>query len=269
MKLLVYFDLTQNILSQFGFNKYDIMLSTRPEKSVGSDQIWEDATNALVGALHRKGWDDYTIDQGGGSFYGPKIDIKIRDAIGRKWQCSTIQCDFNLPERFDLTYVDADQSRELRPIMLHRAIFGSIERFFGILTESTAGDFPLWLAPTQLRLLPVTDAAQHFCQKVAARALDVGIRVEIDPGKERLAKQIRNGWDQRIPLMAVVGEREMQSGELAVRARARGELGSVPVDDLFTAILQARSIDDIPTFRLDHEENEGGVDFQQQQQQHE
>lgn len=223
-------DLTETILSRFGFDKYDIMLSTRPEKSVGGDEIWEAATTALEGALKVKGW-DYGVDEGGGAFYGPKIDLKIRDAIGRSWQCSTVQCDFNLPERFELEYVSAEGTRE-RPIMVHRAIFGSIERFFGILIENCAGDFPFWLAPTQIRLLPVTDAVQGFCQDVAAQAKKMGVRVEVDRGNERLAKQIRNAEQERIPVMAVVGMKEMETNTLAVRSRKLGDLGSFSIPDL-------------------------------------
>ncbi|KAL7567937.1 hypothetical protein ACA910_019649 [Epithemia clementina (nom. ined.)] len=223
-------DLTETILSRFGFNRYDIMLSTRPEKSVGGDEIWEAATAALQGALQAKGW-EYEIDEGGGAFYGPKIDLKIRDAIGRQWQCSTVQCDFNLPERFGLEYVSAEGSRE-RPIMVHRAIFGSIERFFGILIENCAGDFPFWLAPTQLKLLPVTDAARDFCLDIAKRANKKGLRVEVDRGNERLAKQIRNAEQARIPIMAVVGAQEMEQNTLAIRSRKLGDLGSFGVDEL-------------------------------------
>ena len=223
-------DLTERILSRFGFSEYDIMLSTRPEKSVGSDIIWEAATTALKGALDRKGW-EYGVDEGGGAFYGPKIDLKIRDAIGRQWQCSTVQCDFNLPERFEMEYVNAEGNRE-RPIMVHRAIFGSIERFFGILIENCSGDFPLWLSPTQLRLLPVTDAAQDYCQDVAKKLQKQGIRVEVDRGNERLPKQIRNAEQQRIPLMAVVGMQEVEDKTLSLRSRKLGDLGSFGVDDL-------------------------------------
>jgi threonyl-tRNA synthetase len=233
-------DLTQKILSHFGFEKYDIMLSTRPEKYVGSDDIWEAATAALEGALKAKGW-DYTIDEGGGAFYGPKIDLKIQDAIGRNWQCSTVQCDFNLPERFELEYVDADGSRK-RPIMLHRAIFGSVERFFGILVENCAGDFPLWLAPTQLKLLPVTNAVQDHCKQVAKKAVKAGIRVEVDRGNERLAKQIRNAEKGRVPIMAVVGMKEMETDTLAVRSRKLGDLGSFSVDGLIDEL--SRCIDE-------------------------
>lgn len=223
-------DLTEKILTRFGFDKYDIMLSTRPEKAVGSDAIWEAATAALEGALKAKGW-NYGVDEGGGAFYGPKIDVKIRDAIGRQWQCSTVQCDFNLPDRFGLEYVSAEGTRE-QPIMVHRAIFGSLERFFGILTENCAGDFPFWLAPTQLKLLPVTDAVQEYCQDIAKKARRAGIRVEVDRGNERLAKQIRNAEQQRVPIMAVVGMKEMETGKLAIRSRKLGDLGSFDVDEL-------------------------------------
>ena len=156
--------LFQQVLTKFGFTDYEVMLSTKPEKAVGSDDIWEKSTAALEGALKRHGW-EYSVDEGGGAFYGPKIDLKIRDAIGRLWQCSTVQCDFNLPERFEIEYTTADGEKE-RPIMVHRAIFGSIERFFGVLIESTAGDFPFWIAPTQLRLLPVSDDFLPFCNEV-------------------------------------------------------------------------------------------------------
>lgn len=233
-EIVAVLDLTEKILSRFGFDKYDIMLSTRPEKAVGSNEIWEAATAALEGALKQKGW-DFGIDEGGGAFYGPKIDLKIRDAIGRQWQCSTVQCDFNLPERFELEYVSAEGTRE-RPIMVHRAIFGSIERFFGILIENCSGDFPLWLAPVQLKLLPVTDGVYDYCADVAKKAQKMGIRIEVDRGNERLAKQIRNAEQQRIPIMAVVGMKEMENNSLAVRSRKLGDLGSFSVDDLLVEL---------------------------------
>lgn len=233
-------ELTETILSRFGFDKYDIMLSTRPEKSVGSDEIWDAATTALEGALKVKGW-DYSIDEGGGAFYGPKIDLKIRDAIGRQWQCSTVQCDFNLPERFGLEYVSAEGTRE-RPIMVHRAIFGSVERFFGILIENCSGDFPFWLAPTQLRLLPVTDAVHDYCVEVSKKAKKRGIRVEVDRGNERLAKQIRNAEQQRVPVMAVVGMKEMETGKLAIRSRKEGDLGSFTVENLIDELIDCNEM---------------------------
>lgn len=224
-------DLTESILGRFGFTEYEIMLSTRPEKSVGSDDIWERATDALREALGMKGW-DFTVDEGGGAFYGPKIDLKIKDAIGRLWQCSTIQCDFNLPQRFELEYVDNNGERQ-QPIMVHRAIFGSVERFFGILVESYAGEFPLWLAPVQLKLLPVTDDSRVFCNKVADEGKKKGIRVEVDTSGERLGKMVRNAEKERLPLMAVVGEREVESGMLSLRSRKSGDVGVISVDDAF------------------------------------
>ncbi|EJK61406.1 hypothetical protein THAOC_18112, partial [Thalassiosira oceanica] len=226
--------LTKSILSRFGFDKYELMISTRPEKSVGSDDIWEAAESALRGSLDELGW-DYGLDEGGGAFYGPKIDLKIKDAIGRTWQCSTVQCDFNLPERFDLEYVSAEGTKE-RPIMVHRAIFGSIERFFGILVESYAGDLPLWLAPVQMRLLPVTDAVKDYCHDVARQAKKMGLRVEVDRGNERLPKQIRNAEQSRVPVMSVVGMKELEEGTLAVRSRKLGDLGSFTVDDLLSEL---------------------------------
>jgi len=216
-------DLTQTILNKFGFEKFEVMLSTRPEDSVGGDEIWDKATSALIGALDRKGW-SYGTDEGGGAFYGPKIDIKIQDAIGRSWQCSTIQADFNLPERFELEYTASDGSKQ-RPIMLHRAIFGSLERFFGILIENTAGDFPFWLAPTHIRLLPVTDEALTYCSEVKHEAEKLGIRVEVNTDGERLAKQIRNAEKSRVPLMAVIGEKEIESETLSLRSNLKGDLG--------------------------------------------
>ena len=254
-EIVAVLDLTENILSRFGFDKYDIMLSTRPEKAVGSAEIWEAATKALEGALKQKGW-EYGIDEGGGAFYGPKIDLKIRDAIGRQWQCSTVQCDFNLPERFELEYVSAEGTRE-QPIMVHRAIFGSIERFFGILIENCAGDFPLWLAPVQLRLLPVTDAVHEFCADVAKKAQRKGIRIEVDRGNERLAKQIRKAEQERVPIMAVVGMKEMESNSLAVRSRKLGDLGSFSVDDLLTEL--RRCADDAEELTLMGEKEEAAA----------
>mmetsp|Transcript_16716 Transcript_16716/g.50683 ORF Transcript_16716/g.50683 Transcript_16716/m.50683 type:complete len:662 (+) Transcript_16716:52-2037(+) len=249
-------DLTETILQRFGFLKFDVMLSTRPQKAVGSDEIWDRATSALTGALRLKGW-HFTVDEGGGAFYGPKIDVKITDALGRKWQCSTIQCDFNLPERFDLAYSNADADK-VRPIMVHRAIFGSVERFFAILLESCAGDLPLWLAPTQLRFLPVTDAARDYCHGLKAQAAKAGVRCEVDPGKERLAKQIRNAETQRVPVMAVVGDKEMAARALAVRARGRGDLGTAADLPAFFALLAtADTVHDLPAFVVeeDHQDD--------------
>ncbi|XP_058210500.1 threonine--tRNA ligase, chloroplastic/mitochondrial 2 isoform X2 [Rhododendron vialii] len=221
-------DLTEKILLQFGFSKYEVNLSTRPEKAVGGDDIWEKATSALKDALDDKGW-NYQVDDGGGAFYGPKIDLKIEDALGRKWQCSTIQVDFNLPQRFDITYVDSNSEKQ-RPIMIHRAVLGSLERFFGVLIEHYAGDFPLWLCPIQARVLPVTDTQLDYCKEVTSKLKASGIRVEVCSG-ERLPKLIRNAEKQKIPLMAVVGPKEVETQTVTVRSRFGGELGTITIDN--------------------------------------
>ncbi|KAJ4730166.1 Threonine--tRNA ligase [Melia azedarach] len=229
-------DLTEEILLKFGFNKYEVNLSTRPEKAVGGDDIWEKATSALQDALDDKGW-SYQIDEGGGAFYGPKIDLKIEDALGRKWQCSTIQVDFNLPERFDMTYIDSNSEKK-RPIMIHRAVLGSLERFFGVLIEHYAGDFPLWLSPIQARVLPVTDTQLDYCNEVMKKLKTNGIRAEICHG-ERLPKLIRNAEKQKIPLMAVVGAKEVDTQTVTVRSRFGGELGTMKVNDFIIRIKSA------------------------------
>ncbi|MCC5604669.1 threonine--tRNA ligase [Nostoc favosum] len=236
-EILGVLNLTEQILSDFGFKNYEVNLSTRPEKSVGNDEVWELATSALRQALDTKGW-NYVVDEGGGAFYGPKIDIKIQDAIGRLWQCSTIQVDFNLPERFDMEYIAADGSRQ-RPIMIHRAIFGSLERFFGILIENYSGDFPLWLAPVQLRLLPVSDEFREYAESVAISFKKAGIRVEIDSSGERLGKQIRIAELEKIPVVAVVGKKEAQNQNLSVRTRQSGDLGVLNVDKLLHRLQEA------------------------------
>jgi threonyl-tRNA synthetase len=223
-------DLTEKVLNKFGFNKYQVMLSTRPDKSVGSDEIWDKATKALVGALERKGW-SYSIDEGGGAFYGPKIDMKIKDAVGRSWQCSTIQCDFNLPERFELEYKDSDNTMQ-RPIMVHRAIFGSLERFFGILIENTAGIFPLWIAPVQLRLLPVTRTVMDYCYEVKKAAAKLGLRVEVASDGQTIGKMIKVGRQEKLPLLAIVGEKELEERTLSMRSRQVGELGAYDLDQI-------------------------------------
>jgi threonyl-tRNA synthetase len=231
-------DLTEEILSTFGFTNFEVNLSTRPEKSVGNDEIWTKAEQSLKDALARKKW-DYIVDDGGGAFYGPKIDIKILDAIGRKWQCSTVQLDFNLPERFKLNYIDRDNEKQ-RPIMIHRAIFGSLERFFGILTENYAGEFPLWLAPTQVRLLPVTDTVSDYTESVAKKLRDAGVRVEICSG-ERLNKLVRNAEKAKIPIMAVVGHEEAEKNTLSVRTFKDGDVGSLSVDDVLMRVVKANA----------------------------
>ena len=232
-EILRVLNLTETILSTFDFKTYEINLSTRPEKSIGDDAVWDLATKGLIDALDRKGW-SYKIDEGGGAFYGPKIDLKIEDAIGRMWQCSTIQLDFNLPERFDLNYVAADGSRQ-RPIMIHRAIFGSLERFFGIMTENYAGDFPFWLAPEQVRLLPVTDEVVPYAEELLSRLKAAGIRASLDRSGDRLGKLIRTGEQQKIPVLAVIGAKEAEDHAVSLRSRRDGDLGSVAIPTLLEA----------------------------------
>jgi len=236
-EILAILNLTEAILSTFDFRNYEINLSTRPEKSIGEDAVWDLATNGLIEALNRKGW-AYKIDEGGGAFYGPKIDLKIEDAIGRMWQCSTIQLDFNLPERFELEYVAADGSRQ-RPIMIHRAIFGSLERFFGIMTENYAGDFPFWLAPEQIRLLPVTDEVRPYAEQVAAELKQAGVRASVDHSGDRLGKLIRTGEQMKIPVLGVIGAKEAETSQVSLRSRRDGDLGSVTSAALLVAAQQA------------------------------
>ena len=238
-EILKILDLTERILSAFDFSNYEINLSTRPEKSIGDDAVWDLATKGLIEALERKGW-AYKIDEGGGAFYGPKIDLKIEDAIGRMWQCSTIQLDFNLPERFELDYIAADGSKQ-RPIMIHRAIFGSLERFFGIMTENYAGDYPFWLAPEQVRLLPVTDEVQPYAEQVLDQLTKAGVRATIDRSGERLGKLSRTGEQMKIPVLAVIGAKEAEQNAVSLRSRRDGDLGVTAVADLLSAAQMANS----------------------------
>ena len=238
-EILRILDLTERILSTFDFRSYEINLSTRPEKSIGEDAVWELATQGLIEALDRKGW-SYKVDEGGGAFYGPKIDLKIEDAIGRLWQCSTIQLDFNLPERFSLDYVAADGSKQ-RPIMIHRAIFGSLERFFGIMTENYAGDYPFWLAPEQIRLLPVTDEVQDYAESLLQQLTEAGVRATVDRSGDRLGKLIRTGEKMKIPVLAVIGAKEAAQGGANLRSRRDGDLGLVDAETLLHAAQAANN----------------------------
>jgi threonyl-tRNA synthetase len=232
-------NLAELILSTFGFENYEINLSTRPEKYVGSDAIWEKSTEALKQALNHKGW-NYVVDEGGGAFYGPKIDIKIEDAIGRRWQCSTIQLDFNLPDRFQMEYVGEDGARH-QPIMIHRALFGSVERFIGVLIESYAGDFPLWLAPVQARLIAVSDGQIAYAEEVVTKMKAAGLRVQLDHSGDRMAKQIRKAEMEKVPVMAVIGAKEVEAGTLSIRSRKHGELGAISVDEVISKMQSAIS----------------------------
>ena len=210
-------DLNLHILQTFGFDNYDIYLSTRPEKYVGDDEHWEQATNALKLALEKKGL-KYEIDPGEGVFYGPKIDIKIKDVIGRSWQCSTIQVDFNLPERFEISYTGEDGNKH-QPIMIHRALMGSLERFLGVLIEHYAGAFPVWLAPTQARILNITDAQADYVEEVYQELRRAGVRIEKDLRNEKLNYKIRDAQMQKIPYMLIIGDKEMEERQVTVRLR--------------------------------------------------
>ncbi|BDD87727.1 threonine--tRNA ligase [Desulfofustis limnaeus] len=222
-------DLNLHILKTFGFADYDIYLSTRPEKSVGSDEIWEQATKALKHALEKKGL-GYTVDPGEGVFYGPKIDIKIKDQLGRSWQCSTIQVDFNLPERFDMTYTGTD-NHDHRPIMIHRALMGSLERFVGVLIEHYAGVFPLWFAPVQARILNITDDQADYCERVYQELRKAGVRIEKDLRNEKLNYKIREAQIGKIPYMLIVGDQEKADGTVTVRLRDGKNLPPMTIAD--------------------------------------
>ncbi len=216
------------ILNRFGFDQVTAYLSTRPEKSVGDEAMWGQATSSLEAALKEEGI-EYGVDEGGGAFYGPKIDLKIKDALGREWQLSTIQFDFNLPERFELSYVGED-GKEHRPYMVHRALLGSLERFFGILIEHYAGSFPIWLAPEQVRVLPLTDQQLDYCRDVERRLREIGVRVSLDGKNEKLGAKVRRAQTERVPVMLVVGAREAEAGSVAVRRRGEGDTGAVPLE---------------------------------------
>ncbi|MGD9947763.1 MAG: threonine--tRNA ligase [Desulfobulbus sp.] len=210
-------DLNLHILKTFGFDQYDVYLSTRPEKNVGSDEHWQLSTQALKQALEKKGL-DYQLDPGEGVFYGPKIDIKIKDQLGRSWQCSTIQVDFNLPERFQMSYTGVDGA-EHQPIMIHRALMGSLERFIGVLIEHYAGAFPLWLAPEQARIMNITDDQAEYCEKVYAKLRALGVRIEKDLRNEKLNYKIREAQLMKVPYMLIIGEREKEEGTVTVRQK--------------------------------------------------
>ena len=228
-------DFVSYAMKIFGF-EYDVELSTRPEKSIGSDEDWEMATAALKEALEVNRM-VYEINEGDGAFYGPKIDFKLRDALNRKWQCATIQCDFTLPERFDLSYIGADGEKH-RPVMLHRVILGAIERFMGVLIEHYAGAFPVWLSPVQAVLMSVTDRHIPYGEKVYARLSDAGVRVEKDFRNEKLGYKIREGQMQKIPYMLVIGDREVEGEKVSPRLRDGRNLGAIGVDDFISLVRQ-------------------------------
>lgn len=229
-------DLVDYIMNTFGFT-YTAELSTRPEKSMGTDETWEFTTSILKDTLDKRGI-DYEINEGDGAFYGPKIDIHLRDAIGRTWQCSTIQFDALMPEKFDLEYRTADNTVE-RPYMLHRAILGSMERFFGILIEHYAGAFPVWLAPVQATIIPISDDQLEAAESVARDLSSAGVRVEIDSSAERMGAKIAKATAQKVPYMLIMGKREIENGVVAVRHRTDGDMGTMKLDE-FTELVTAQ-----------------------------
>lgn len=217
-----------HIWKTFQFKEIKAYLSTRPEKAVGDPARWEQAQRSLVNAIKQSGL-EYEVDEGGGAFYGPKIDLKVKDAIGREWQTSTIQFDFNLPERFGITYVGEDGQRH-QPYMVHRALFGSLERFFGILIEHFAGAFPAWLSPEQVRLIPITENQNEYCLNAMKELRKRGFRAECDTGTDSMGAKIKAARLMRVPFMAVVGEKEMQSGTFAIRSRREDQLGQMNLE---------------------------------------
>ncbi|MCI0770727.1 MAG: threonine--tRNA ligase [Chloroflexi bacterium] len=237
-------DLDFKLLEAFGFKDLEVTLSTMPEKAVGDPARWEFATDSLRQTLEGRGI-PYEVDEGGGAFYGPKIDVHIRDAIGRLWQCTTVQFDFNLPERFGITYI-GDDGQEHQPYMVHRALLGSMERFMGVLIEHFGGAFPTWLAPVQATVIPIADRHIEYANKVKTQLTEAGLRVEVDARNERMNAKIRQAQVQKVPYMLVVGDREAEANAVAVRLRSGEDLGAVPVGDI-----QARLLDEVATKALD------------------
>lgn len=226
-------ELIDKVYSIFGF-KYHVELSTRPEDSMGSDEEWKMAEDSLRGALDELNL-QYVINEGDGAFYGPKIDFHLEDSIGRTWQCGTIQLDFQLPQRFELEYVGSDNEKH-RPIVIHRVIFGSIERFIGILIEHFAGKFPTWLAPVQVKVLPISDRFNNYCDEVVKQFNENGIRVEIDQRNEKIGYKIREARNERVPYIVIIGEKEEGEGNISLRSRKNGDEGSINVKDLIDRI---------------------------------
>ena len=225
--------LIDEVYSMFGF-KYHVELSTMPEDHMGSLEQWEQATSALENALKELGR-DYVINEGDGAFYGPKIDFHLEDCLGRTWQCGTIQLDYQMPERFDLEYTGADGEKH-RPIMIHRVLFGSIERFIGILTEHFAGAFPMWLAPVQVKVIPVSEKHMDYAKGVYQKLFDAGLRVELDERNEKIGYKIREAQLEKVPYMLIVGDKEVEAGNVSVRSRSDGDKGVSTLEDFLCAI---------------------------------
>ncbi|MGM0602396.1 MAG: threonine--tRNA ligase [Bacillota bacterium] len=234
-ELIGVIDLVDILYGAFGF-KYSVELSTKPEKAMGSDELWDKATDALRKAVEKKGL-EYEVNEGDGAFYGPKIDFHLEDCLGRTWQCGTIQLDFQMPERFDLTYIGQD-GEEHRPVMIHRALYGSLERFMGILIEHYAGAFPTWLAPVQVQVIPVSDDQLDYAYKVKEELFKEQVRVEVDSRSEKVGYKIREAQVQQVPYMLIVGGREEENGTVSVRDRREGDLGESSVADFKKRLLK-------------------------------
>ena len=232
-------DLTFYLLEAFGFKDFTLNLSTRPDKAVGSDDQWELAENSLRNTLLSRGL-DFDIEEAGGAFYGPKIDVNIKDALGRSWQCTTVQFDFNLPQRFGITYIGED-GNEHQPYMVHRAIFGSLERFMGVLIEHYGGSFPVWLAPLQVKIIPIADRHFDYARQIGNKMDASGLRCEVDLGTDRMNSKIRQGQLQKIPYMVIVGDNEVESDTVSVRSRNGEDVGVVSVKDLVSRIVSESS----------------------------
>lgn len=228
-------DFIDYVYNMFEF-KYHVELSTRPENSMGSPEDWDTATEALRSAMDEKGM-DYVVNEGDGAFYGPKLDFHLEDSLGRTWQCGTIQLDFQMPQRFDLSYIGSDNDKH-RPVMIHRVIFGSIERFIGILIEHFAGKFPLWLAPVQVKLLTVTEKFSQYAVEMGKKLEDAGLRTELDIRNEKIGYKLREARNERTPYICVIGEREAEAGTLTVRSSKAGELGEMSVEALCEKLLK-------------------------------
>lgn len=233
-EILGVLNLTTTFLKTFGFDDYEIYLSTRPEKFVGEENDWDMATGAIKDALETKGV-KYEIDEGGGAFYGPKIDLKINDAIGRSWQCSTVQVDFNLPKRFDMSYIGEDNVRHT-PIMIHRAIFGSIERFFGILIEHYAGAFPLWLSPEQVRIATISEEQNDYAEHVYGKLKERGIRAEKDTRNEKLGYKVREAQLAKVPYLLVIGDNEKRDRTVSPRKHGGKNMDSMDLEEFIEYI---------------------------------
>jgi threonyl-tRNA synthetase len=226
-------DFAYDVFQTFGFEKFKVELSVRGSADnkgyLGSDADWESAEEALVKALNKRGI-GYERIEGEAAFYGPKIDIKVEDSIGRLWQLSTVQFDFNLPERFELEYI-GDDGQKHRPVMVHRALFGSVERFFGVLIEHYAGAFPFWLAPVQIAVLPITDRINEYAEKIGAEFKNAGFRVEINTKSDKIGAKIRDAQLQKVPFMLVLGDKELEENKIAVREKVKGDIGQMTLDE--------------------------------------